>query len=389
MTVFNKCPFFNKDCLKSIYFWWEQNYKLKRNMTSKKAGKLVKSKKIKKRKSLAMRWVWFLLFLCILPAVWFIFWPVLNTPIGKEKVLYVASNETFVQSIAKWQDRDELKEYSVLPLLAKFDKINKRVKSGAYTFSSTASQLNVILKLLRGKEDEINVTLSGRVGFKDIIGKIAHKLEPDSMALLSYLSDKKVLNSIGMTKDNVLCLFIPDTYRFYWDTDNEAILKRFHTQYKLFWNDERRKQADAIDLTPVEVSILASIVDGEALHFDEMPSIAGLYMNRLRTGMKLQADPTVKFALGDQAIKRLTYEDYKFVHPYNTYNFVGLPPGPITMPSKQAIEAVLKYTKHNYLFMVAKSDASGYHHFTKTFDEHKAYSKQYRNSLDARGVGRQ
>ena len=144
-----------------------------------------------------------------------------------------------------------------------------------------------------------------------------------------------------------------------------------------------------MDLTPIEVSILASIVDGEALHFDEMPSIAGLYMNRLQKGMKLQADPTVKFALGDPSIKRLTYNDYKYVHPYNTYNYVGLPPGPISMPSKQAIEAVLKYAKHNYLFMVAKSDGSGYHHFTTTFEDHLAYSRQYRNSLDARGVGRQ
>jgi UPF0755 protein len=358
-------------------------------MTSKKAGKLVKSKKIKKRKSLAMRWVWFLLFLCILPAVWFVFWPVLNTAIGKEKVLYIASSETFAASITKWQDRDELKDYSILPLLAKIDKINKRVKPGAYTFSSTSSQLNLLLKLLRGREDEINVTLSGRVGFKEIIGKIANKLEPDSISLLTYFTDKKTLNSIGMTKDNVLCLFIPDTYRFFWDTDNIAILKRLQKQYNIFWNAERRKLAEDIDLTPIEVSIMASIVDGEAIHFDEMPAIAGLYMNRLHIGQRLQADPTVKFALGDPTIKRLTYKDYGYIHPYNTYNYVGLPPGPISMPSKQAIEAVLKYAKHNYFYMVAKSDASGYHHFTKTFEEHLAYSREYRKSLDARGVGRQ
>jgi UPF0755 protein len=358
-------------------------------MTSKKAGKIVKSKKNKKRKSLAKRWVWFLLFLSALPPVWFVFWPVLNTAIGKEKVLYVSSNETFGQSITKWQDRDELKAFSVLPLLAKFNKISKRVKPGAYSFSSTVSQLHLLLKLLRGREDEIKVTLSGRVGFKDIISKIANKLEPDSSSLMAYMSDKKILNEIGFNKDNVLCLFIPDTYHFYWDTDGKAILKRFNNQYKLFWNTERKKLAEAIDLTPIEVSIMASIVDGEALHFDEMPSIAGLYMNRLQKGMKLQADPTVKFALGDPSIKRLTYDDYKFVHPYNTYNYVGLPPGPISMPSKQAIEAVLKYAKHNYLFMVAKSDARGYHHFTKTFEEHLAYSRQYRKSLDDRGVGRQ
>ncbi len=358
-------------------------------MTSKKAGNIVKSKKNKKRKSLVQRWFWFFLFLCALPALWFAFWPVLNTPLGKQKVLYIGTNQSFKQSIDKWQSANELKDFSLLPVLASFEQVNKRVKAGAYSFSSTTSQLKLLLKILRGREDEINVTLSGRVGFNELIGKIANKLEPDSSTLLNYLSDKEVLNNLGFTKENRLCLFIPDTYRFYWDTDNEAIVKRLHSQYALFWNDKRKKLADEIDLSPVEVSILASIVDGEAIHYDEMPSIAGLYMNRLNTGMKLQADPTVKFALGNHAIKRLTFNDYKYVHPYNTYVIIGLPPGPISMPSKQAIEAVLNYKKHSYLFMVAKSDASGYHHFTKTFEEHKAYTKQYTNSLDARGVGRQ
>lgn len=342
----------------------------------------------KKKKSKGAKWLWFLFILLIATAAWVVFFPVIKAPIGKSTLLYVKTGESFQDASERWVKEGQLSRISLFPLVSGVEKLNKRVRSGAYTFPSTASQFAVLLKLLKGQEDEIKLTLSGIMDYNDIMGKLGEKLEPDSIDFVELMNEQSFLDSLGLNKNTRIAMFLPDTYQFYWDTDARKVLEKLHKYYLDFWTYERRKKAEKQGLSIVQVSTLASIVDGEAIHFDEMPAIAELYLNRLQQKMALQADPTVKFALGLKAVRRLTFEDYKIEHPYNTYKIAGLPPGPIAMASKQAINAVLNPESHDYIFMVAKADRSGYHHFTKTFDEHRAYRRQYTRSLDQRGVGR-
>lgn len=353
-------------------------------MSSKKDNK----KKGRKKGRGIIGFFGLLVLLIAVLAMWFVFMPVLNTSAGQKKWLYIKTGEKFEDAVERWQLNGDLRKPNLLGVLAKIPQVKSRVHSGAYSFSSFAGQLPVFLKIVKGQEDEINVTLSGRIGLGDVISRISSKLEPDSAEISRLLANSDFLDSIGFTRDNVLCMFIPDTYRFYWDTEAEKVILKFLSHYHTYWSVTKQKQAFDEGLNPVKTGILASIVDGEAMHFDEMPMIAGLYINRLNKPMPLQADPTVKFALGDPSIKRLTFDDYKFKHRYNTYVISGLPPGPISLPSKQAIEAVLNYKKHSYFYMVAKPDGSGYHHFSESYKDHLAYRKEYVKSLNARGVGR-
>ena len=183
-------------------------------------------------------------------------------------------------------------------------------------------------------------------------------------------------------------MFIPNTYEMYWNTSASEFFDRMHTEYEKFWNADRKAKAVALNLTPIEVSILASIVDAEALYDKEMPIIAGLYLNRLKKGILLQADPTVIFANNDFTVKRVTGKLLAVDSKYNTYKYKGLPPGPIMMPSIKAIDAVLNPQKNNYIYMAAKEDFSGYHNFAETKAEHEINGRKYRAALNARKIFR-
>ncbi|HWL00047.1 MAG TPA: endolytic transglycosylase MltG, partial [Parapedobacter sp.] len=192
----------------------------------------------------------------------------------------------------------------------------------------------------------------------------------------------------GFDSANFLSMFVPNTYELYWNTTTEQFADRMHNEYEKFWNDERRQKAETINLNPQEVAVLASIVKGEALHTDEMPAIAGLYLNRLRKGMLLQADPTVIFANNDFTIRRVLYRHLRTDSPYNTYLYRGLPPGPIMMPSIAAIDAVLNYQQHDYIYMCAKDDFSGYHNFAVTQAEHNINARKFQQALNERNIKR-
>ncbi|RQP16561.1 MAG: endolytic transglycosylase MltG, partial [Parapedobacter sp.] len=202
------------------------------------------------------------------------------------------------------------------------------------------------------------------------------------------LNNDSLASSYGFDTENFFGMFIPNTYEFYWNTSTDAFAKRMHEEYKKFWNDERKEKAAALKLTPQQVSVLASIVKGEALHTDEMPTIAGLYLNRLNKGMLLQADPTVIFANNDFTIRRVLYRHLRMDSPYNTYLYRGLPPGPIMMPSIASIDAVLNYRQHDYLYMCAKEDFSGYHNFAVTQAEHNVNARKFQQALNERNIKR-
>src|SRR5690606_1228231 len=223
---------------------------------------------------------------------------------------------------------------------------------------------------------------------KDFAGFLSTKLEPDSTSFINLLNNDSFSQTYGYNQENFFTMFIPNTYEFFWNTSAEDFLDRMHKEYTTFWNDERISKAKALNLTPIEVSNLAAIVKGEALHVDEMPKIAGLYINRLQKGMLLQADPTVIFATQDFSIRRVLNKHLRTDSPYNTYVYRGLPPGPIMMPSIAAIDAVLNYESHSYIYMCAKDDFSGYHLFANTMAEHLVNARKFQKALDARNIKR-
>jgi UPF0755 protein len=215
-----------------------------------------------------------------------------------------------------------------------------------------------------------------------LAGRIGDQIEADSSSIVAYLTDVTNLSHLGFNAKTIPALFLPNTYEFYWNTDAEKFVEKMKGEYDKYWNEERRNKARAIGLSPVQVSILASIVDKETNKTDEMPRIAGVYLNRLRSGWLLQADPTLVFAVGDFEMKRVLNIHKEVESPYNTYKYTGLPPGPICIPSLQSINAVLNAEKHKYYYFCAKEDFSGYHNFAKTLTEHNRNAARYQRALN-------
>ncbi|QHS57490.1 endolytic transglycosylase MltG [Mucilaginibacter sp. 14171R-50] len=263
-----------------------------------------------------------------------------------------------------------------------------KVKPGKYRLKAGMSNRSLINMLKAGNQEPVNVAFHN-IRLKDqFAGFISKKIEADSVSILRLLDSAKFAEQYGFTTDNIYTVFIPNSYQVYWNTSAEKFFKRMYANYEKFWTPERRQKAAAINLTPQEVSVLASIVDAEALHDDEMPAIAGLYLNRLKKGMKLQADPTVIFAVNDFTIKRVLNRYLVTNSPYNTYLHTGLPPGPIMMPSVNAINAVLNYKKSDYLYMCAKEDFSGYHNFADNEAEHRVNARKFQQALNDRNIKR-
>lgn len=260
------------------------------------------------------------------------------------------------------------------------------VKPGRYRLTKGMSNRAFINMLKAGNQEPVKIAFQNVRLKQTLAGMVARKLETDSASIASLLDSAGFVKKYGFNTDNVYTMFIPNSYEVYWNTSAEKFFIRMHDEYEKFWTAERKAKAEKIGLTPIEVSILASIVDGEALMDKEMPIIAGLYMNRLKKGMKLEADPTVIFAANDFTIRRVLNKHLRIDSPYNTYRNTGLPPGPIGMPSIKAIDAVLNYADHNYIYMCAKEDFSGYHNFAVTMAEHSVNARKFQQALNARNI---
>jgi UPF0755 protein len=271
---------------------------------------------------------------------------------------------------------------------AKQKKYTKIIKPGRYIVKNGMNNNELVNLLRSGRQTPIKLTFNNIRTKEQLCGKIAQQIELDSLKLINTLTDSLVLNSLGFNKFNIVSMFIPNTYEVYWDISVDKFLKRMVSEHHRFWNEKRRKQARDLNLEINDVVTLASIVEKETLKKEEQSTVAGLYINRLKKRMKLQSDPTVIFAIGDFSVKRVLYKDLKYKSPYNTYLNKGLPPGPISIPSIRAIDAVLNYEKHNYLFMCAKEDFSGYHNFAKNSVQHILNAKKYRNALNKKGIKR-
>lgn len=260
------------------------------------------------------------------------------------------------------------------------------IRSGRYEIKPTDGAFFIYRNLRNGHQSAVKLTIPSVRTTDKLAEAMAGKLMMTKDDLMAYLTSNDSLAPFKRDTTHAVCLFIPNTYEVYWNISPKQFLQRMSDEAKAFWNGSRAAQAQALGLTTDEVITLASIIDEETANDAEKPMIAGMYYNRLRKGMPLQADPTVKYALGDFSLKRIYNNMLRTVSPYNTYMNVGLPPGPIRIPTVAGIDAVLNMTKHDYLYMCAKEDFSGKHNFARTYQEHLANAAKYSAALNARKI---
>ena len=304
----------------------------------------------------------------------------------KQEYLYIHTGATYQDVYKTIKDEGIVKDTSSFNWAANNMNYISRVKPGRYRLKSGMNNRRFINMLASGAQEAITLNFHNLRLKEEFAGFVSKKIEPDSTAIIRLLDSSKFVEQYGFTTDNVYSVFIPNSYQIYWNTSPEKFFKRMYANYEKFWTPERKQKAAAINLSPVQVSVLASIVDAEALHDDEMPIIAGLYLNRLKKGMKLESDPTVIFAKNDFTIKRVLSKYLSINSPYNTYLYTGLPPGPIMMPSVNALNSVLDYKKSDYLYMCAKADFSGYHAYATNMADHLVNARKFQQALNERNI---
>ena len=295
--------------------------------------------------------------------------------------LYIPTGADFEQVKDSLYGNDLVSRPKTFEWWATLRKYPDHVKPGHYLIKRRMSVYQLCGMLLGGLQTPVKVTFNNMRDVNMLAGRVGGQIEADSFSLARYFNDEQHLAELGFTRQTLPAMFLPNTYEFYWNCNAEQFAQKMKKEYDNYWNEERRNKAMALGLTPVQVSTLASIVDKETNKTDEMARIAGVYINRLKSGWLLQADPTLVFAVGDFGLKRVLNVHKEVESPYNTYKYPGLPPGPICIPSLASINAVLNAEKHNYYYFCAKDDFSGYHVFAKTLTEHNRNAEKYRRKL--------
>lgn len=271
-------------------------------------------------------------------------------------------------------------------LISRHTGYHKHIRSGRYAILPDEGIISVLRKLKNGHQEPLRLTIPESKTTDRLAGALSRKLMMDSLSLSILLRDTAFCAAQGYDTATIVCMFVPDTYEVYWNTSIENLMNRLKKEHDKFWDKQRQEKAAAIGLTPNEVCTLASIIDEETSNNAEKPMIARMYMNRLEKKMPLQADPTVKFALKDFALKRIYHNMLNTDSPYNTYRYAGLPPGPIKVASVAGIDAVLNAPEHDYLYMCAKEDFSGTHNFSSSYSEHLKNAARYSKALNERGI---
>ncbi|MDP5000667.1 MAG: endolytic transglycosylase MltG [Flavobacterium sp.] len=314
-----------------------------------------------------------------------------NTQFSQDEVyVYIPSNSNYEQVVEIV--KPFVKDFDKFDFVATSRNYATNIKSGKFMLKKNMTSFDIVRSL------RLNVPVKVAFNNQETLGKLvqrlATQLEPDSLKLEVVFTNTPFLEENGLTEETVLALFIPNTYEFYWNTTAEKIAKKLSKEYRVFWNNERLEKAKAKNLTPIQVYTLASIVHKETAKVDERSAVAGVYLNRLKQDMPLQADPTVIYAIKkrsgdfDQEIKRVFYNDLRINSPYNTYINKGLPPGPIAMPDVSAIDAVLNAENHDYIYFCANPDKPGYHAFASSYEAHQVNAKKYADWVSKLGINR-
>ena len=306
-------------------------------------------------------------------------------PINNElttKSIYIDSDDTIDSLYLKIEEQIGSPTPKGFKLISKYKQLEKQIKTGHYQIDNTDNSYTLFIKFSRGHQKPVKLIINNLRTLEQLASQIDDQLMLDSVSLITYLHNEENMAKLGYTKETLPALFIPNTYEVYWNMSITDFIQRMEREHKLFWNDERTKKADLIGFTPIEIATIASIVEEETNAKSEQPTVAGLYINRLKRGMLLQADPTIKFAHQDFAMKRILNKDLEIDSPYNTYKNTGLPPGPIRFASISGLNSVLNYEEHNYLYMCAKEDFSGLHNFATNLSEHMRNARKYWQALN-------
>src|SRR5690554_4188112 len=304
-----------------------------------------------------------------------------NTAFEEKTVfVYISSTDNYLD--VRNQLNDKLIDLESFDVVARKKGYTQNIKPGKYAIPKDADN-NSIINALRSQNIPMRISFNNQETLTNLAGRIAEQIEADSISLLQTMLDETFLIENGFTAETALAMYIPNTYEFYWNSSAKTFRERMLKEYHNFWNEDRKAKAEERNLSPVEVINLAAIVQKETAMTAERPRVAGVYLNRLKRGMLLQADPTVIYAIKKQSgnfdtiIKRVLYKDLEIDSPYNTYKYAGIPPGPIAMPDISSIDAVLNPEKHDYLYFVADVDNPGYHLFAKTLAQHNRNKQHY------------
>lgn len=315
-----------------------------------------------------------------------------NTAFNNEEAhLYVSKEDTFQDVLEDLTPL--LKDVTSFVSVAQKKQYDTNVKSGHFIIKKGMNN-NEIINAIRLRGVPVKVSFNNQERIENLAGRIAAQLDVDSLSLLTAMTDPAFLKEEGFNEDTALTMYIPNSYEVYWGTSAEGVRTKMLTAYNTFWNEKRLAQAKKLNLSPKEVYTIASIVQKETAKIDERPRVAGVYLNRLKDGIKLDADPTVIYAVKksksdwDMVIRRVLYKDLETESPYNTYKYAGVPPGPIFMPDVSAIDAVLNPEEHTYYYFVADVKNFGYHKFAKTLSQHNVNSAAYRKWINSQGVNR-
>ncbi len=305
----------------------------------------------------------------------------------KDKFLMIEDNMNFNDVRNKLIQDTILNDVLSFSVLSKAMKYNQNIKSGAYKIKSNMSNYSLIKMLRSGNQTPINISFNHARKIEDLAKIITKDLKITNDEFMEFINNKKN-NLYGFNTKNIMAMFLANTYEVYWNISIESLFNKMHSEYTKFWNKERINKSNELKMSNIDISILASIVASETLKMDEANTIAGVYINRLKKNMYLQADPTLVYAANDFSIKRVLNKHKKIASPYNTYINKGLPPGPIKLTTKEYIDAVLNYEKHKYIYFCAKDDFSGYHVFATKLSEHNRNAKKFQRALNKRKIYR-
>jgi UPF0755 protein len=305
-----------------------------------------------------------------------------NVLVDKEPRLFIVKEGSSFKDVQReLHEGNFVQDLISFSFIAKITGYDEQIKPGRYVLKSNMTNLQALRLLRSGKQEPVRITFNSVRLIPELAEKITRNLNMTPQEFEAAVVEFAMSNTYGFNKDNVIAMFIPDTYEVYYNVAPDALVKRMYREYEKFWTPDRIEKAKKTGLTQLEVSTLASIVQAETIREDEAPIIAGLYLNRLKKGIALQADPTLKFAVGDFTLKRILNVHKEIDSPYNTYMHPGLPPGPINLPELYSLEAVLNYTPSDYYYMCAKEDFSGNHNFTNSYSEHMRNAARYQKAL--------
>lgn len=317
---------------------------------------------------------------------WLAITPVTSGSSDQEFIIHIPTGASFGQVMDTLTERKILKNKAAFSWWAQRKGYPERVMPGRYRINGDMANFRLLNLLQSGRQEPVRVTVHQVRTPEELAGKLARRLEPDSSSWMTAFNDEKLLSNYGVTPATLFCMLSPNTYEFYWNISPEKWFARMKAESDKWWDEMRKSRAVSVNLTPCEVVTLASILEKETNKEDERPVMAGVYLNRLRVNMALQADPTVVFAWQDFTIRRVMKKHIELQSPYNTYQNTGLPPGPICLPSLNAIEAVLQAKQHKYLYFCARADLSGYHEFASTLDEHNRNARKYQSALNRKNI---